>query len=192
MGSITMGFGQIAIWPQFDFVLCYSTVLKRNLQEGFDAGKRTACVVVCVTGIVEPKEWSNSMAKNGPQNVCCARAQLGQNNWQERGRMYISSFKMSCDRNFVVATDVVCCLFAARCLLLLVCLLLVSVCFFCCCCCCCCWPVDICFPQHLKGRTWVQDWALTKVIVWTGVGHAELLFPFLQYVAEHYIGRWAC
>ena len=107
----------------------------------FDAGKRTACVVVCVTGIVEPKEWSNSMAKNGPQNVCCARAQLGQNNWQERGRMYISSFKMSCDRNFVVATDVVCCLFAARCLLLLVCLLLVSVFFlffFCCCCCCCC------------------------------------------------------
>ena len=97
----------------------------------FDAGKRTACVVVCVTGIVEPKEWSNSMAKNGPQNVCCARAQLGQNNWQERCR---SPFKMSCDRNFVVvATDVVvvvCCLLFVCCPLLVASCLLVASFFF--------------------------------------------------------------
>ena len=111
----------------------------------FDAGKRTACAVVCVTGIVEPKEWSNSMAKNGPQNVCCARAQLGQNNWQERGRMYISTFKMSCDRNFVVATDVVCCLLFVCCPLLVAsCLLVASFRFFVFCCCCC-WPVTSVF-----------------------------------------------
>ena len=85
MGRITIKFGQITMRSQL--ISSYATLLcLKETCSKFDAAKRTAFVIVFVTGFVEAKEWSNSMAKNSPQSVCCARAQLGWNSW--KGRTY--------------------------------------------------------------------------------------------------------
>ena len=129
MGSITMGFGQIAIWPQFDFVLCYSTVLKRNLQEGLMRAKEPHVQSFVWLVLLNPRSGPTAWPKTARRTFAVPELNWGRITGKKEVECTypLSKCLATAILLLLLTLFVVCCLFAARCLLLLVCLLLVFV-----------------------------------------------------------------